>query len=53
MKRNQAIRILAGRRSELHENYAVKSLALFGSVARDDAHFHVLAAGQALLRPAT
>ena len=37
MKRNQAIRILAGRRSELHENYAVKSLALFGSVACDDA----------------
>jgi hypothetical protein len=37
MKRDQVIRILAGRRSELHQDYAVKSLALFGSVARDEA----------------
>jgi uncharacterized protein len=37
MKRDQVIRILAERRSELHENYAVKTLALFGSVARDEA----------------
>ena len=37
MKRDQVIHILAERRSELHENYAVKSLALFGSVARDEA----------------
>ena len=37
MKRDQVIRILAGRSGELHENYAVKSLALFGSVARDEA----------------
>jgi hypothetical protein len=37
MQRDQVIRILAGRRSELHENYAVKSLSLFGSVARDEA----------------
>ena len=38
MKRDQVIRILTGRRSELYGNYAVKSLALFGSVARDEAH---------------
>ena len=37
MNRDQAIRILAGCRRELHENYAVKSLELFGSVARDEA----------------
>jgi uncharacterized protein len=37
MKRDQVIHILADRRSELHKNYAVKSLALFGSVARDEA----------------
>ena len=37
MKREQVISILAGQRNELHENYAVKSLALFGSVARDEA----------------
>jgi hypothetical protein len=37
MKRDQVIRILAGYSSELYENYAVKSLALFGSVARDEA----------------
>jgi uncharacterized protein len=37
MKRDRVIRLLAGRRSELHEKYAVKSLALFGSVARDEA----------------
>ena len=37
MKRDQVIRILAGYSSEPYENYAVKSLALFGSVARDEA----------------
>jgi predicted nucleotidyltransferase len=37
MKRDQVIRLLAGYRSELHEKYAVKTLALFGSVARDEA----------------
>ena len=37
MKRDQVIRILTGYSRELHENYAVKSLALFGSVARDEA----------------
>lgn len=37
MKRDQVIRILGERRREIYENYAVKSLALFGSVARDEA----------------
>ena len=37
MKRDDAIQILNQRRSELAEQYGVKSLALFGSVARDEA----------------
>lgn len=37
MKRDQVIRILSERRSEIYENFQVKSLALFGSVARDEA----------------
>lgn len=37
MRRDQVIRILASRRRELYDDYAVKSLALFGSVARDEA----------------
>jgi hypothetical protein len=37
MKRDQAIRILSEHRDELHEQFGVKSLALFGSVARDEA----------------
>lgn len=39
MKRDEVIQLLAGRRNELHKDYAVKSLALFGSVARDEARF--------------
>ena len=35
MKRSQVIEILSERRSELARKYGVKSLALFGSVARD------------------
>jgi predicted nucleotidyltransferase len=34
MKRSQVIEILSERRSELAHTYGVKSLALFGSVAR-------------------
>ena len=37
MKREDVIRILAGHRNELYEKYAVKSMELFGSVARDEA----------------
>lgn len=37
MKRDQAIRILSEYRSEMAQKYAVKSLVLFGSVARDEA----------------
>jgi len=37
MKRDQVIHILSKRRGELASKYGVKSLALFGSVARDDA----------------
>lgn len=37
MKRAEVIRILRERQAELHESYSVKSLALFGSVARDEA----------------
>ena len=37
MKRENVIHILSGQRNDLHENFAVKSLALFGSVARDEA----------------
>jgi predicted nucleotidyltransferase len=37
MKRDQVIRLLSERRNELASKYSVKSLALFGSVARDEA----------------
>ena len=37
MKREEVIRILNQRRAELNGHYGVKSLALFGSVARDEA----------------
>ena len=37
MRREQAIKILAGHRPELRERFGVKSLRLFGSVARDEA----------------
>ena len=37
MKRDDALRILAGYRAELRAKYGVKSLALFGSVARNEA----------------
>jgi len=37
MNREQVIRILSERRGELASKYGVKSLALFGSVARDEA----------------
>jgi uncharacterized protein len=37
MKRDQVIQLLAGCDSELHENYAVKSSALFDSATRDEA----------------
>jgi predicted nucleotidyltransferase len=37
MKRSQVIEILSEQRSELARTYGVKSLALFGSVARDQA----------------
>lgn len=35
MKRDDVLRILAEHRNELREKFGVKSLALFGSVARD------------------
>ena len=37
MKRAEAIHILHTHQFELRQKYGVKSLALFGSVARDDA----------------
>jgi predicted nucleotidyltransferase len=37
MKRDEVLRILAAHRDELRREYSVKSLALFGSVARDEA----------------
>ncbi len=37
MKRDEIIRILNEHRAELAKQYGVKSLALFGSVARDEA----------------
>jgi len=37
MKRDDIIHILNQHRRELAEQYGVKSLALFGSVARDEA----------------
>jgi len=38
MKRNEVVRILTEHQKELSEKYGVKSLALFGSVARDEAN---------------
>ena len=37
MKRTQVVSIINKHRNELSERYGVKSLALFGSVARDEA----------------
>lgn len=37
MKRQDALAILAAHRNELRQQFGVKSLALFGSVARDEA----------------
>lgn len=37
MHREQVIRVLSKRRTELAQKYGVKSLALFGSVSRDEA----------------
>ena len=37
MRRDDVLAILAAHRDELHEQFGVKSLALFGSVARDEA----------------
>ncbi len=37
MNRDEIIRILKESQSELTEQYGIKSLALFGSVARDEA----------------
>jgi predicted nucleotidyltransferase len=37
MKRDQVIHILSKQRGELADRYGVKSLALFGSMARDQA----------------
>ena len=37
MQREQVIRVLSERRTELTQKYGVKSLALFGSVSRDEA----------------
>ena len=37
MRREEALGILAVHRRELHERFGVKSLRLFGSVARDEA----------------
>jgi predicted nucleotidyltransferase len=37
MKRDDVLRILAEHRDELRQQFSVKSLALFGSMARDEA----------------
>lgn len=37
MKRDEVMKVLSGHRDELHERFGVKSLALFGSVARNEA----------------
>jgi len=37
LKRSDAMRILGDHRDELRSEFAIKSLALFGSVARDEA----------------
>jgi hypothetical protein len=38
MKRNEVCRLLAKHRTELRERFRVKSLALFGSVVRDESN---------------
>jgi predicted nucleotidyltransferase len=38
LKRSDALRILGDHRDELRSEFAIKSLALFGSVARDEAN---------------
>lgn len=38
MTRDEALRVLHEHNEELREKYAVQSLSLFGSVARDEAH---------------
>lgn len=38
MKRDEVIHLLRERQAELSQKYGVKSLALFGSTARDEAH---------------
>jgi predicted nucleotidyltransferase len=38
MKRQEAIRIIRRHKKELNDVYGVQSLALFGSVARDEAN---------------
>ena len=37
MKRDEVLKILVDHEDELHQQFGVKSLALFGSVARDEA----------------
>ena len=37
MKRDEVVRILIAQRAKLHEQYGIKSLALFGSIAHGDA----------------
>ena len=37
MKRDEALKILAEHRDKLHQQFGVTSLAIFGSVARDEA----------------
>lgn len=37
MKRDKVVKILSEHRDELQQRFGVKSLALFGSVARDEA----------------
>lgn len=37
MKREDIIRVLTEQREELHRNFGVRSLALFGTAARDEA----------------
>jgi predicted nucleotidyltransferase len=36
MKREEVLSILGARQAELHEQYRVRSLSIFGSVARDE-----------------
>ena len=37
MRRDEAIRILSERKSELQKRFGVKSIAIFGSTARNEA----------------